>query len=411
MCLKTPKRRVKLQLLKLILMNYNKSFLDKVFYSDLYNSQHRRTKNINYLKFIIKNILHLFKRNHKTVKISEESILFFSTESFFDVNLLKKKYKIISYKENISKSIRIDFKHEETLMLALFLLPSFFKKILFPYIIKSIKSKINGINIKLFICNYPELISSAVGLALKEENVKIVTVQHGIYEIGSYKPLFFETDIATHCYVWGIDYKNWYSECGIKKDKIIVVAPPFTISYKSKSDDKLNPVYLGQQLYKVTNEIYEPYNKIIAELIKFYKTLGCNLTYKPHPREKVNKSLSKSNINNLIIINNQNVDEDFFNEYTHAYSINSTALIRALCSGLNCFQINPKLRMATFDFSKYSSIKRLEVSEIAGHYNKRNSKNKGNNENFINPTFLNFQKFPKSYNSNTLLQFLEISNF
>lgn len=379
--------------------------IHQLLYSNIHNKVHLRIRKVGFAKEIVKTLLvrgrDVISANLKRTVLYEKapSVLYFCHNGYFDDKLIN--YKLIKYKDDVNEGdVQINLLNEEILLKLAFILPKFFKKKLLIEAYKGICKKLDKINIVALVCNQPELISNLVGIYLITKNKAVITVQHGVYMSNYYKPLYFERKIANGIFVWSELYRDCYIRNEISPEVIHVASPPFEIKNTTKVIERIIPIFLGQQLYKVVPNIKESYNEAISNLIKFYSKRRIELYYKPHPREDINISLTEENLKHLVIENNANVNDSFFDKFTHAYSVNSTSLIRATCNGLRCYQIILDVDMFNEDFSKYSSIVKLQPNKLSFHEIEREYCN------YIDNGFLNIAKDPLKKNSLLLNKFI-----
>jgi hypothetical protein len=341
-------------------MKLNKKTIEQIFFSNIQNKAHLKIRKRSNIRFIITHIFDLFHyKVHKNEKLENATIIF-SAPEFLDASLFP-GFLALNLKNKHICDLKNGWRFEEYLLSLGFLLNSSLRFSLSKYILKRVERKLNGITFNAFICSFPMPICYFIALVLKERKTKIFTFQHGIYLADYYRANFFEKQIADYNLVWGQVYKDCYIRNGISKKNIIIVN---AIINKNNNRDTnktgVNPVFLGQQLYKVLPRIFTEYNNTISNLIDFYAKHNIQLKYKPHPREDIKMSLSKINRSRLYFYEKKRVQNDFFNSITHAFSVNSTALIQALCLGVKCCQIlNPGI--PNIDFTKYTSITSLNL--------------------------------------------------
>jgi hypothetical protein len=93
-----------------------------------------------------------------------------------------------------------------------------------------------------------------------------------------------------------------------------------------------------------------------------------------------------------------------FDEFDVAYSVNSTSLFHALCSGLRCFQVDLGIpELPNEDFTRHSSIAGLSVDTLAIHETLLAS----HAERYIDNSFINITENPQLFNSTILLKLVQ----
>ena len=387
-------------------MKFSDEVIDKILYSNILNKEHKRERSLSFLKVLAKDFKFLFYTRLPRISDATPAILFFSSKTYFDVNALP--FPLYTYKERLPKGIELNFSHEEHCLFMAFFMPRFLQRRILSYVYRSIAERLDSINLKVFICNNPEFISYLVAYYFKTKKTILITMQHGTYS-KHYQPQFYEKDIADLCFVWGNAYKDCYIRGGVAPGSIKVVSAPFTYSEafnrKFQEGTSYKPIFLGQQLYKISAEVVDPYNKALRGLIDVYKEKGIRLVYKPHPREDVKRSLLPEIKEELLIIDKKNVTDDFFNPYTHAYSVNSTSLIKALCAGLQCYQINLEVKNIPNEiYAENTSVRWTGIGEIRNHLQKEKF-----DDNYISEDYINLQPSPRLYNAEILTQIMHES--
>ena len=385
-------------------MKFSDEIIDKVLYTSIYNKAHKRERSLAFIRVLIKNFRFLFYSRLPKRSETKAGMLFFSSKTYFEISELN--FPLYTYKEKLPNGIHLNFSHEEHLLFLAFLMPRVVQRKIFAYVYRSIASRLDSLKISVFMCNNPEFISYVVGYYLKSKGAKLITMQHGTYS-KDYQPQFYETSVADFCFVWGKAYKDCYMRGGVASEAIRIVAAPFTygklFNKKFPAGIVFKPLFLGQQLYKVWPDVVERYNKVLEELLTVYDKLGVKLVYKPHPREDVRRSLVPAVRAKLIINDKKNVTENYFEQYTHAYAVSSTSLIKALSEGLQCYQINLKIDINEI-YAENTSVRWIGVDDIQNHL-----LNEKYDENYISEDYINLQPDPRSYNSKILSQIMHES--
>src|SRR5690606_14020736 len=103
----------------------------------------------------------------------------------------------------------------------------------------------------------------------------------------------------------------------------------------------------------------------IGNLIELYSSLGKTIVYKPHPREKIEDTLTKENLENLKFYNSHMAPVDMFDIF---YSVNSTLLVELYVKKKKCFQILIYIKDLPYDdFSNYTGIPTVKYENISYH--------------------------------------------
>lgn len=344
--------------------------LNNIFYSGIRTKKHFRTRCWSYFLSFLFNAKFLFKSSKLPVLGKKPVILFFSTDAFIDSKQFD-DYELLIFKEKVQTGTKICFRKEDALMSLAFLMPFAIKKYLYQLAYAGIERKLRSFDIRFFICNNPELLNYPIARYLKTKEISSGTIQHGVYMPDHYSPNFYETTVADYVFVWGDVYRQTFHAGGVPLKNLHLFCPPFYFELQSKVGQPVKPVFLGQQYYKGYDSIIKPYNEVVEKLAGHYSKKGIKLHYKPHPREDITKSLTSKARELVEICPVNSVNTEFFTSYTHAFSINSTSLIKALCSGLASYQTNHEaFEVDNIDYYKYARIPMIYLHNMEDELSK-----------------------------------------
>lgn len=369
---------------------FSNNTINKILYSGIRNDHHLIIRRRGYFKHILKlSFLLIFRKRKDQPVVSKRNILNFISGSNFklDQALIPRNSSFVEVEG--TKLVWVEW----FVTLAFLLNYKFFQRRLFIIASKKSERFFKEKKVEMLICGHPTFFITFLSYILNELDKKIVTIQHGIYNLNFYKVLWFEKEIATQVIVFGKYFKNLYVSQGVADNKVIIGNPYF----KSKDIpsesirinlDKGKAVFIGQQLYKVNNSIFEIYNEALTELRDNLINVGIEFFYKPHPRENIEESLNPENLRNFQIydVRNKNIFWDDFNIFLSA---NSSLLIETYLQGKICFQIevpNPEMPFDNFgDFTGIPLIKSSEIKEsiFSGEY-----------KFYCDPNYLNLKEKP-----------------
>lgn len=348
-----------------------KKEINFILYSAIRNDTHLAIRNKGYIHQTFRLVyIILFKKkvkgnyNHKSATVINDA------PSNIPLNFKKINLNelVLSYTNPHSKKL---FFIEIFLNLAFLIRIRWIQKILIDISQRLTKSFLNKNNIKALVCGHPTILMTFIGYQLKKERGYVITAQHGIYSLGDYKVLWFEKEIATHVLVYGKYFKELYEKQGTPKNNLIIGSPYFTSTWEASEKKeatitfKNNKVlFLGQQLYKMSNVVFEPYNEFISQLISFYQNKNIDVYYRPHPRESLTDSLTKENLASLVI----DQDKEKIDEFDIYYSVNSSLLLELYLQKKICFQVNIQISDINYDhFYPYTGIPLVAVENIENH--------------------------------------------
>lgn len=346
--------------------------IDNILYSAIRNRTHERVRNKGYITKVIKLLFKISLAKKTAIsKTGRPGILTFAPEIFFDWKKLNSHYHVIRTKHrNEDKQMMY---LEILLILSFFVRARFIQRFFFNKCRAVVINYAKRHNLTCFICCHPDLLSACIGYFFRRMDKRVITIQHGIYQLSSYQVLWFEKHVATDILVWGTRYKKMYHEQGVDVNKLLSGAACLTFKQLKEprsisSFDALKPAIIGQQLYKISSTVSQPYNAFISALIDFYTRNGLVIHYRPHPREDVNLSLTPENRARLKLLNKQIDQNHFIAEYNLFYSVNSTLLVEAFLNGQISFQMNIPIPDFSYDcFNNYASIPAVSLENIEDH--------------------------------------------
>lgn len=335
-------------------MELNNQIVNQIFFSNILNKDHLNKRKWTYARLAITKFYYLFYFKIYPNKEKLNISLIFVFYHQFDKNQIRGYENT----KKLNKHLRSKYAwlFEEYLISLAFFAPPSIRYWLAKIILKRIEKKLNNLNVIALLSDYPSILISFIGLYLKSKVAKTFILQHGIYIPDYYENTYYEKFIVDYNLVWGNVFNRCFLNNGIKEESIKVINAPFRVSEQKKMIIKVKPLFLGQQLYKILPHVKNEYNHYIKKLIDLYEKHDIQLIYKPHPREDVRLSLSEENRLRLSIEIKKNVSDQYFKDITHAFSVNSTSLIMALCNKVKCYQVPIDLKIPELNYSRYSNI-------------------------------------------------------
>ena len=329
--------------------------IDKILYSAIRNKTHLKIRRKSYFRQALKLLyLVIFKYPDKP-KLNQN----YSTVLN---DLPQKQYDFQGFKVN---NIRLNYNYPEfkslffieiLLNIAFLVNIKLFQHFLFLISKIQVLKFISKYNVTALLCGHPTILMTFIAYYLNLHNKEVITVQHGVYSLTSYKVLWFEKNLATKIIVYSEMFKNLYNSQGINAGKIYIGTPDFKHNFKQNKTDILivsenlknsKIIFLGQQLYKISNQVFEVYNDFLARLIEYYKEKNIHLYYKPHPRENIQESLNSENIEKIVLFNNK---DSLFENFDIFYSVNSSLLLEAYLQKKICYQAEIPISDLKYDF-------------------------------------------------------------
>lgn len=367
-----------------------KTTVQKILYGAVRNENHFKIRRKGYIRSSIRIIYDLvFLR--KTKKVHFDSIILnLISEKFLDLNNIKFSQKVLYSKMDIRNPyFRKLFLIELGLYLGFVFNNDFFHKYLFYHLEKYGNKYITENNLIAIICGPSTLLTTFLGVLLKRRNRPVILFQHGIYQIQSYKVEWYEKNVMSKILVWGDLYKKLYVDQNVLPSKVEVIAPYFQKLFEDEEkieEDNFYEIksvlFIGQQLNKISKEVFEPYNSFIETLVNVYEEKGVEVTYKAHPREVIKDTLNSTNIERLKFFSSESLDD-----FEIFYSVNSTLLVEMYLKKKICFQVGIQIPDLPYDkFYLYSGIPLIKPEDLDAHLNYKEYCF------WIEPNYLNFWK-------------------
>lgn len=384
-------------------VEFSSDEIHNILYSGIRNKHHFRIRAKGFIVTIMKNIFALFKSGNFYLVDKNQTILNDAPRK--DQIKGGDNFDVIIFDKN-SPGIKPLLAIETLLLLGFLFKIGTIQRYLFRVATKVAYTITEKRNIKGLICGHPTVLLCFLGLYLKKKSPdnKIITVQHGIYNLNEYQVLWFEKEVATHVILFGQYFKDLYKHQGVKENKLIIGAPYFSgkltegdreiISLDVRREKAL---FLGQQLYKVYPGISQAYNKIITQLLDELREWGVELHYKPHPREDIEYSLNDYNRRHIKIFRgNKNFHEDL-DDFDFFYSINSTLLLEVYLKKKVCFQIDVGKDIKLDKFCRYTGIPIVNSAQIKNHLNEREY------QFYYDHRYMNIQHHPDYFLQNLII--------
>ena len=356
---------------------FSNTEINEILYSGIRNSLHHKIRRNGFIRKILKNsyILLLGHSNRCSHSNFQSSILNDAPQK--DWVPSDSSWKVINFNEN-NKEIRPLLFIEMVLLISFLLNLKSIQNILFNFAQNKTLNFIKKKNIEHLICGHPTILMTFISFFLSKLGKKVITLQHGIYNLNEYKVLWFEKEIATHIIVYGQYFKNLYQSQGVSEEKLIIGNPYFKSDIGSKEVSKIRfeqnkckkAVFIGQQFYKVLPEVKEPYNKSISNLADFLMRKNISVYYKPHPRERIKESLTKENISRLNFFLEKKDSDLSFDDFDLYYSVNSTLLVETYLQKKKCFQIHVPYHFKLDNFCNYTGIPLINSNNLDNHLGK-----------------------------------------
>lgn len=348
--------------------HFSNTIIDQILYSGIRNKHHLKIRKNGYFRHLLKLTFLLFYRKRKDLKTNScRNIINFIPSPNFQAyrNFLPANTSFVNTEDKSLLWI------EWYLTLAFLVDYKPLQRKLFSKSGNISHRFIKEYNIEILICGHPTFFITFLSYILNNQKKKVVTIQHGIYNLNFYQVLWFEKEIATHIIVYGNYFKDLYISQSVVENNLIVGSPYFeSDNFNSKTKSiKINlikgrAVFIGQQLYKVNSSIFEIYNEVLSAIYHNLKSKGIDFFYKPHPRENIEKSLDLENRRNFKIYNNKN-KKIFWEDFDIFLSANSSLLLESYLQRKICFQVElPNPEMAFDNFSNYTGIQLIKVNQI-----------------------------------------------
>lgn len=367
-----------------------------MLFSALRSKRHFKVRQKSYFKRALQLIYLYLTVPAKKYNKNQKVILNYLDSSYIDFSYAEFRHCKFDLEEGQLKPLFV----AEFLIITAFLCNvKFVQRLLFKAASRITSGVIKTRNIEGLVCGHPDLLISFFGYCLKNHHKEVITIQHGIYNISSYKVLWWEREVATKVILYGEVFKNLYISQGVKEENIIIGNPYF--GSVLNASDRINThlqfkhkkvIFLGQQLYKISESVFTGYNEFLSDFILFYKNKGIEIFYKPHPREDIHKSLNPSNISKLKIYEEQGKTRELFNDFDIYYSVNSSILIELYLQKKICFQVEIPISDFNYDnFGEYTGIPLVNITNLHKHLQVEEYKF------YYNPSYLNIRKDYNKY--------------
>jgi len=383
---------------------FNDTEINNILYSTIYNQDHLKLRRKLYKRAIPKLVyVVLFKGNKISDPRPEYSLLNYLPKKYIDFSDVEKKIPKIEFDLETSafKAVKII-----SLLLYIAFLLNFkpIQKLIFKLTLSKTLKLIHDYNLNILLCGHPTLTATFIGFCLRmDSRKKVITYQHGIYNLSKYKVLWFEKYIASKIIVFGSYFKDLYMEQGVINEKITIGNPFFKSKFLQNEKNNISVnfpnkqvLFIGQPFYQSEEEVFESYNKSILSLIDVCEAKNIVCYYKAHPREDINKSLNKRNLSKLKIFSDNIHSKAFSNDFDIYYSFNSTLLLEVYLDGKICYQLNlPGLKLDKF--SVYTGIPYIDSTNLSDHLDNKSY------EFHIDSGYLNLTSEPKLKLLNNIL--------
>ena len=353
-------------------MIISNDYIDNLLYSAIRSDKHLMVRKKSYFKRALQ-LIYLYGsvKKKKYFPENRKVVLNYLDKSYIDFKDFEGSQK---YKFDLETSELKPLYIAELLIIAAFLLnfkkaQRFFLNASINIIVNLIKSR----KIEALICGHPDLLISFLGFCLEKEKKEVITVQHGIYSLSSYEVLWWEKEIATTIIVYGQEFKELYITQGVQPEKVKLGTPYFNSSFNQRESQCVKPniikgkvIFLGQQLYKISDMVFDGYNEFISSLINYYENREVEVYYKPHPREDIQQSLTSANISALKIYEKEGKPEDLYNNFDLYFSVNSSILIELYLQQKICYQVDITIGDFEYDnFKNFTGIPMVNIQTLA----------------------------------------------
>ncbi|QED36519.1 hypothetical protein FK178_01780 [Antarcticibacterium arcticum] len=379
------------------MIKFSHSDINNLLYSALRSKKHLRIRRKSYFKRALKLIYLYLTVSADKYPTNKKIILNYLNKSYIDFSdiRLKEDFKFDLKESQVKPLFIVEF----LLIISFLLNVQFIHKILFNAAARITINVIKTRNIQSVICGHPDLLISFMGFCLKECQKEVITIQHGIYNLTSYEVLWWEKEVATKIILYGEDFKDLYISQGVRREKIFIGNPYFGSIINPIDNKNVNllfrnkkVIFLGQQLYKISDSVYEGYNDFLNNFILFFEHMNVEVFYKPHPREELNKSLSPSNFSKLKIFRGKGKPKELYSDFDFYYSVNSSILIELYLQRKICFQVDIPIDDFNYDiFKDYTGIPLVNINNLQEHLHSKEYSF------FYDPSYLNIRQDYNKY--------------
>ena len=384
--------------------------IQEILYSEVKNATHLSSRRIHYLGLLLRSgvkwMSYLIFGGNTERPGKKRYLLSFLSKHKIDAPELWERYDVIFRNDKRYKYFSRHLIAVEIRLLMAFLMGSpDFKRRLLVRCQERMQALLQRYEFTGFLCGHPDLLTRFVGVVFHNQGKHVVTMQHGIYQLSSYKVLWFEKALATKILVWGEAFKELYARQGVPEQALVVGAPNLSFvpdrSVEAGEPSEIKPVIIGQPFYKYHARGKEMYNRWITEMIVFFKAKGVTLTYRPHPRESVKSSLTSDNLKRVALdASNRRV---FMERYSVFYSITSTLLIEVFLNRKRAVQFDIDIDGKVYDrYAEYMQMPTITLDQLDTHLASLKDYNFAYQEGY-----LNLVKDHHSYNVSVLVEALE----
>lgn len=351
--------------------------INNILYGAIRNDKHRKIRFKGYLRSSVKLLLNLLFKRSKNRETGNILLLNFLDSKIFDFQKNIWDEDIYARRVNFDNAqFRPIYWIEFFINLSFLINVKPFQKIIFRLNSYIFEDYIKKNDIRGLICGPATTLTTFLGWKLKEFGKEVIIFQHGIYQLSSYKVEWYEKQVMTKILVWGTYYEDLYIKQGIEKERLKIISPYFSSNiFDSQRTpainwDYQNILFIGQQLNKISNHVFKPYNQFLSGLIDFYALRGKIIIYKPHPREQIEDTLTKENLERVEIFNTEILSIENIDVF---YSVNSTLLVELYLKGKPCYQVNIDIKDFQYDhFNKFTGIPTLDMDSLSTHLNLNN---------------------------------------
>lgn len=377
-----------------------KDELNKILYSQALTPKYKRHKAIGSFKEFLKMLKKYpqYKGNSgldtdKTYVLLGLNVKFYNPETFQSQGYQPVRINRSPRHINNSMSFYLPFLY---CLLAYFVPGLWFKKKLVEESMNLIEKSTHQHSIKLLILGGPTVLGGLIAFVFRKRNIPTVIVQHGIVQTEYYKPYWIERELAQYSFVWGESFKSIYVNEGLNPEQIKVAAYPNAVNSYKKSIVVQNrkALIVGQYFYKFIEDPTGRYEKSVAQVSNTLKKRGFKVYYRPHPLEKVTKSLTSRTIESLLIDDNSIDVLQVLEDYSLVVGFSSTVLISAALADKSVIQI--RLNGYNYDvLGKFSSIYTLDEEKLNEADIIEAVEIVRNNPKYVSKEYLNLVENPK----------------
>ncbi len=218
----------------------------------------------------------------------------------------------------------------------------------------------------------------------KNDDSKFYIIQHGLYQL-DYKPYDFELKIAAcRSIIWSDLLAQNYISLGMAPKKIHVL-PTHLFRQISKLNFSDKVLIIGESLNKINPDFDREFGEKILQIINYLKRNSncCEFYFKKHPRALPSTDLDLAFETTAVTF----IDKINLNEYGLVIGVVSTLMIEALAEGCRVLQLSLEQfsSINVGDYSLYTSAENIQdLEQTIEKFNKLNKLQK----NYINSEYL-----------------------